>query len=46
MGDIIDYEFENEFATTAEQEKPEVKASPVRKRKGRGFEKGLQSFQF
>lgn len=41
MADIIDYEFENEFATTNEPEKPEAKASPVRKRKGRGFEKGL-----
>lgn len=41
MADIIDYEFENEFATTNEPEKSETKASPVKKRKGRGFEKGL-----
>lgn len=36
---IIDYEIEdNEF--TATNEKTENKLSPVKKRKGRGFEKG------
>ena len=43
MAEIIDYEFDDtEFTTANEPEKQEAKsrASPSKKRKGRGFERG------